>query len=422
MKEKIIGLYKKGLFHIVGSSVLNKIIGFVSAFILVRLLSINEYGLYSYANNIIVIFLIFSGLGVSSGLLQFGSENIKNKDKQDAYLLYTCKLGCIINIFLAIVIIIISSYGIFSVPKSNNIVRLMAFLPFLKFFVEVYQINFRIRVDNKRFSVFNTIVSGILLVSSIIGAIINGILGVIIAQYVAYIIILIIGNRISKEPIYKIINNYTLNKVDKKEFLKVSLISCFSNGISELLYNIDIIIIGYFLVSRDIIATYKTATIIPFALNSIPLTLVTYIYPEYASHKDNLKWIKKEYKKLLLRFGMFNLFLSGILMIFAKYIVEILFGQAYLEAIPIFRILAIGYFFAGTFRIISGNVLLMLRQVKFNFYVSIFSGILNIILNILLIPMWGSIGAAYATISVYITTSIISTTYLVIFINKKRGE
>lgn len=43
-----------------------------------RLLTQSEFGNYSYAQNILNIFLIFNGLGVLYALLQFGSESDTN--------------------------------------------------------------------------------------------------------------------------------------------------------------------------------------------------------------------------------------------------------------------------------------------------------------------------------------------------------
>lgn len=66
----------------------------------------------------------------------------------------------------------------------------------------------------------------------------------------------------------------------------------------------------------------------------------------------------------------------------------------------------------ATLRIPAGNLLAMFREVKFNFYLSIIVGIINIGLNFLLIPRYGSIGATYAYITVVILSSLILIPYL----------
>ena len=64
MKTK---LFETGFFHVFGSNIINQVIAFLSGIILVRILSKAEYGIYSYAYNIINFFLVFNGFGGSIG-------------------------------------------------------------------------------------------------------------------------------------------------------------------------------------------------------------------------------------------------------------------------------------------------------------------------------------------------------------------
>ena len=90
----------------------------------------------------------------------------------------------------------------------------------------------------------------------------------------------------------------------------------------------------------------------------------------------------------------------------------------YLDAVPCFKILAISYFFSGSFRIVSGNLLVTQRKVGFNLFVAIISGLLNILGNIVFIPLYGSVGAAMVTLMIVIFTSLVSTLYYTHVIKK----
>ncbi len=61
---KIKTLLRTGFFHIFGSSVINKIIAFLSSVVLVRILTKAEYGVFTYAWNIYSIILILNGMGI----------------------------------------------------------------------------------------------------------------------------------------------------------------------------------------------------------------------------------------------------------------------------------------------------------------------------------------------------------------------
>ena len=104
--------------------------------------------------------------------------------------------------------------------------------------------------------------------------------------------------------------------------------------------------------------------------------------------------------------------------LFAQFIVNFFWGNEYGNIVLIFRILLLNYFISGTFRIISGNLLVTQRALKFNFYVAMFSSIGNTLGNILFIPRFGAMGAVITTVSVVIIVSIISTLKLYCIIYK----
>ena len=110
----------------------------------------------------------------------------------------------------------------------------------------------------------------------------------------------------------------------------------------------------------------------------IPTAIVTYIYPYFASKKDDADWCMRNYKLLVKYFGMFNFIVSITLMVLAEPIITLLYGTQYVDAVLCFRILAINYFFSATFRIISGNLLVTQRKLGFNLFVNIIGGSLDV--------------------------------------------
>ena len=85
-------LKNTGFFHIFGSTLINKILGFLSNFIVVRLIEKSAFGTYTYANNILSFIMIMSGLGMVSGVFQLCSENIGKRDEKEKIYAYGCKI------------------------------------------------------------------------------------------------------------------------------------------------------------------------------------------------------------------------------------------------------------------------------------------------------------------------------------------
>ena len=69
-------LLSTGFVHILSFEVLNKVIASCSGILLVNLISRESYGIYSYALNILNTFLLFSGHGMNSAIIQMGREAI----------------------------------------------------------------------------------------------------------------------------------------------------------------------------------------------------------------------------------------------------------------------------------------------------------------------------------------------------------
>ncbi|WP_175612725.1 oligosaccharide flippase family protein [Fusobacterium mortiferum] len=408
--EKIKLLYSKGFFHIIGSNILNKIMQFCSGIFIVRVLTKEEFGVFSYAQNLLAFFLLINGLGITTGFLQYGSRNSGNKELKNSIANYSLKYGVGINILISFLIVIYSIFGKFKVEEARIIFRLMLFFPIITLIIEMVQIYLRINLKNKEMAKIFNLNTFFNLIGMLLGGYIYGIIGLVVGKY--------IGNLISIFNCWKYLKIIYLNNMLKigqelkKEMIKFSIVAVFNNGISQLLYIMDIFLIGIIIADKNIIASYKTATLIPFALNFIPLSIMTYLYPYIVKNIEN-KFILKGYlKQLLIYLGGVNLIISTILILFSKLIITIIFGKNYLDSKNIFIMLSIGYFIAGTFRIPFGNLLAAMGKIKCNFYTTLFSGILNIILDMILIKRYGSIGAATATISIFIFSSILGGYFL----------
>lgn len=87
--------------------------------------------------------------------------------------------------------------------------------------------------------------------------------------------------------------------------------------------------------------------------------------------------------------------------------IPFVFGTNYSESIIYFRILLIGMLFWGIYSP-KGITLVSIGRVDFNFYVSMGTLIINIILNVVLIMKYGVIGAALATTLTYLFTIFVN--------------
>jgi len=409
--KDILFLVRNGFFHIFSANVINKIIQFGISVIIVRVITKEAFGMWSYANNILSFFLLVEGLGVVPGLLQFASSS-KTREEKLSYLKYALLVGILFNVGLAIAILLFTTFFQLPVRGSTEILKYLSLIPLVHVFFNILQIFLRSDLRNKQFSLVTIINTLTFFFGVLIGGYLFDILGIVWGRYLSYIISSFIALWFVKDY-YKIFVNVKIpNKEQRQDFLKFSIVSMLTNTISQMLYLLDTFLIGIIIQSGTVVASYKTATLIPFALNFIPSSVMTFAYPYFAKHKDDKNLVKNYFLKLQKYLLLFNLVISILLIVFAPFVIRLIFGAEYLDSVLPFRILSFGYLIAGTFRIPAGNIIASLKKVKVNFYNSIISGGANIVLDIILIKNYGSVGAAVATVAVFVISSFVSNIYL----------
>ena len=414
-------LIKSDFFFIIFSQIIYKIGAFCSSIFLARILVKDDYGLYSYCNNIISIFLLLNGLGTSDAILQVGCENDGNIETQAAYSWFGLKIGLIGNTLISLAIVIYSLFFQMDFEGAKLILLLMAIQPILMYINNYDIIQLRIYKKDKRYSIQNALSGVLISVFSILGALILEVSGVVMMQDIAYVVIIFIGLGFVFPYLKNIKQRRKLNKSEKKSFIFLCLSFIAIILVSHLLTVMDVFVLGKVLKDTEIIANYKVASIIPNAMVFLPSSLMVYAYPYFIRHKDDYNWVKK-HSILLIVAGFIVFGLIAVLCIcLSDWILCTIYGEQYIAASGAFKVLIISFVFNATFNIAISNILISKRKAYLNVIVSAVMGIANIVLNVFLIMAYGSIGAAYATlISTVVGTILYLTFFIVIMLKQKK--
>lgn len=412
--NRIKDLLNGGFFHILGSSFINKCIAFLSNIVLVRLLTKSDFGVFTNAFNIFFIVYLFSGFGITSGLLYFCSKNMAQEEKQKYYH-FGLIFGLGTEIVLSIALVCYAFWGNVGIEETRIFLLALAGLPFAAYIFDFLSIILRAEKENKKYSLLLNIHSTLYAALAIVGAIMGGILGTIIGRYLSYIIAGVIGVKYCK-PYYSFNNHSKLDPMQAKDLTKYSIKAGTTSALNVLLYRLDVAIIAIVVADASILASYKIGTTLPENLNFIPQCMMVYYVPLFVQNIENVEWIKRKTKEIYLFVGAVSLFLGGILLLFPKQIITILWGEMYLDAVPCMRILAVSFIILSTFRITSTNILLSLKRAGFTMIVSLVVGVVNIVLDVVLTISYGSIGAAYATLIVTLIAAVLSFPYVIYII------
>lgn len=417
-------LKDKGFFHIFGSSSFSLVLSFLISILVVRQLDKTAYGLYSIANNTYSYFALFIGIGLISGIMQFCSEKRDECEKEGIYS-YSLQLGTCVNAVITSLIILYSVAGINNYREVNILLLLMSGFPLFTFFSDYLKTYIRIHKLNKAFSYINIIAALIHFLVVIVATKYLSIYGYIISTYVQQIFTIALCLIYLQRKGYIKLNGRkkdrrAISNQLKHEIVKYSIICCITNLTSTLLSLLDVTCLNQIIGDASIIASYKVALAIPNALMFIPNSYIVFIYPYLAESNSNATILKRHVSQSLTFLVLVNAIMCVSLYIGAEFIVDILWGEKYIDCVPVLKILIINYFISGTFRKLYGNVIAVIRKVKINFINTATAGLLNIGLNIILIKQYNSIGAAIATLIVTVITSGIAFVYVMWWFRKQK--
>ena len=408
IRKVIKKLSKNGFFALYFSSILTKVFVLFGGVLIVRILSVDDYAIYTLINNAFSILTILGDFGVSSAILLYLIESKNSEEKYNSYLKFGIRFGLISSIISALVIIL----SPFFYPYRSQLVKdysvFLCFIPFFIVAINIINAILRANNDNKKYSLYQIVHVFSHYAVIVPMCMIFGVFGSVFSQYVYYSITVVIGLFLVKKYINgKKIKKILLSKKEKFDFFKYSVAAQTVNLTNTLLYSIDIFVIGQLVVDSQELSLYKVATIIPNALSFLPVCLMVYFVPLYVSHNKDIDWIKNNNKKLFKYGFIVYLIISVILILSSKYIFLLLYGEEYVESMYAFIILVIGFLFNSTFKVPIGNIISALKYPVYNTIANVICLVCNLVFNYLFISIFGYIGAAITTTSINIISSIL---------------
>lgn len=135
----------------------------------------------------------------------------------------------------------------------------------------------------------------------------------------------------------------------------------------------------------------------------LPGLVIGSLFPAIVNaRKIDFSVYAKRFKKLSLLTVSITLMIALPLYVFAPFIIKIIFGEAFLGATPILRVY-MWITLAITLTALAQNYFIIENFTRIFLYTSLIGATVNILLNIVLIPTFGSIGSAWGTMISYMT-------------------
>ena len=374
--------------YIFTASIISKLFSFLGSWIALIILPDKELGLAIFAFNIISFIIPLGGLGAQQSLLRYGSFLSTNTEKINLYN-FTLKKGFKGSVYLILIVIVLSPIFTYKLNSALLYLILFSFSILSYFLFDNLKIKYRIINNNKMFAKMDIVFSSIQVISILLLSYYFGVFGYVIAIIIAplatFLIFLMKDKKNKSEEII------SFNFCDK-EFRKYGFFASLANVATQLLFAIDIFLIGFLLINPALITHYKYVSIIPFSLLILPNILISTDFVTITENISNKFFVKNYIKSFMILFSIMSAIIFGILFIFGKSILNI-FGPIYVEYYHLFIILTIGVIGILILRSLFGNLLSSIGKAHINYWIAICSLVLNVVLNFNLIPKYGILGA-----------------------------
>ena len=355
-----------------------------------RVLQVENLGKVNFTNSLISYFIIIASLGLPTYAIREGSRIRNNKEEfgKFANQIFTFNLlsSMIAYIGLFVLIPVFKDYRLLLLIQSITII-------------------------------FNTI--GVEWLYSIHEDYTYITIRSIIFQIISLVLLFIFVKEPSDYYIYASISVFSnvgsniLNYVNSRKYVRLKLIKSinfgkhiipvliiFSTSIATTFYvNSDMTMLGLIL-DDYAVGIYSVSVRIYSIVKMLLSSILIVTLPRLSFHLAQNN--KIEYKKLLDK--IFNTLILVVLPsiiginILSSEIIMIISGKAYLEATSSLRLLTIALFFSTLASFFATAVLLPNKKEKYILHATIISAVVNVLMNVLLIPIFKQDGAAFTTV------------------------
>jgi O-antigen/teichoic acid export membrane protein len=373
------------------------LVGFFISIWIVRYLGPENFGLLSYVQSIMAIVAVFVTLGLNGIVLR---EIVKTTENKSVILSTSFFMSFFVSLIIVFTIYFMKE---FVLDDSQKWV-LLFILSFSLIFesTNILNVYFQERVLSK-YVVFSN------LISLLIGASVK--VGLILGEYpLIYFVIAVVFEKFIYSFSMILFYRYHEKKIDlsfdsdKAKYLLANSWPLILSTLSYIVYTrTDQIMIQEYMSSYEV-GIYAAAVRlyeIPFMLTTIiSSTFVPLLYKKYNEDKE-------EFFKMTLKILSYTTLVAYIIvtifLLFSSDIVTILFGEKYIESAKVLMVLSIVILVQFN-SFLRSSYLVLINKQKLFFYLGVFFAFSNIILNAILIPEIGLMGAVVATLVVRIMT------------------
>jgi len=345
-------VWRAGAVHIGASRWLTQAIRIVQRILLARILGATNIGHIAVVRSSLALLQLPAGAGILTATKKFTAESSGN-DVEQANVLSTgfWFVACTSCVVASIMLVVLRTTSIISDEVARDILSVLVFaLP--------YFWGIRGWLGNR--------------------------VGWAIVGFCIYLFVL--GGRI---PIRW--DGHLLHRM-----FRIGLFAFLGQAVGTILLQFDTLCISGIMKDAEATGIYNTAAMAYQQLMSVVGGVLYTVFPYVAKNHRDLPRLRRRHKELTIKLGGISV-LAGLVAWWVAPWFFLLFGAKFAASVAPFRILVVGFLFQVQ-SVLSNTYMDALGRTDIHLYVGLLAMSSNILLNLLFIPKWGIIGAAWATV------------------------
>jgi len=390
----------KGAGIFFGGILISKALFYVYRLIVARGLGPEVYGLFSLCFALVSLITALTVFGLPNAIERYLPYHIKDKERVKGIVVFSLKLSLTASL-IALVLLLMFSDVVANLFKGDLGEPLKIFLisiPFLSFsqlYISVSKA-FK-RMDLQAYSqsilypLVNVISAGIIVY---FGFGINELAyGFVASAVVAALLLFVLIER-NVFSIFSKIKSVFM----RRELLAFSLPLSLAVIFGFVMLWVDTLILGFFM-EEKFVGLYNAAVPTAMLLLIVPSALVSLLVPVLSEllSENKIKRIKEIYLRITEWIFFLNFPIVILFLMFSRQVLALLFGGVYTEASIAFSIVAIGYF-AFSMSQAALKMMELKKKTKVYMWITIIASITNIVACLVLVPIYGIIGAALGSV------------------------
>ncbi len=372
--------------------------GFLAAIIIAKGLGPKGFGIFSLLIVVMQLIAELTGGSINQAIVKFSSSYFqKAKDKAEL----TFKIGFKIEIIIGLVLLLIGfilreplSHIVFKETKLENLTILVFIgavgIIFMRYELAVLQ-SLQTFVKHVLLEIINNIIKLVVIGFLFIVHILTSLNSVVVYVIIPYLTCLLGLIFIPRAFFYAKGTQRTI-VFDLIHFSKCIMLSSIIIAIRS---RLDILLLNYFEGSQAV-GVYSAAHIITSSLELLAIALLTVVFPKVSRFSERAEYIRF-YTRFLIATIPLSFFVCIFFWVASKHLILIFYTSEYVDSISILRILAPGSaFFLIALPLCS--IILSLNKPQILVGIDLLVLIVMLAGNLLLIPVYGAIGAGIAVL------------------------